>query len=70
MQYQKDAEILDLKRRAKSDYRDCANAIGIAPTLCSQRVLGFIRWQGNERERLRRFLVAQITEHEQVAPVK
>lgn len=60
MQYEKDAEILELKRRAKADYRQCGNELGLHPSACSQRCLGFIRWQLGERERLRKFLMQRI----------
>lgn len=60
MQYEKDLEILALKKQARADYRDCANALGTSPTLVSQRCLGFTNWQPGERQRLYRFLQQRV----------
>ncbi len=64
--FEKDAEILILKRKAGVNYRDCGNELSLHPSAASQRCLGFIRWQIGERERLKRFLLTRITELERV----
>lgn len=56
MQYEKDYEVLDLKRQAKADYRECGNELHLHPSACSQRCLGFINWQPGERARLIKYL--------------
>jgi len=70
MQYDKDHEILDLKRQAKVDYRQCGNELGLHPSACSQRCLGFIRWQSGERERLRKFLLSRIAVQQEAEEVQ
>ena len=70
MQYDKDHEALELKRRARADYRQCGNAIGIHPSLCSQRCLGFIRWQPGERERLVKYLQGRIATMQEAEEVQ
>jgi hypothetical protein len=62
--FEKDDEILDLKHLTRIDYRQIANELGMHPSAATQRCLGFIRWQSGERERLKRFLLARIAEHE------
>jgi hypothetical protein len=67
MIYQKDAEVLRLKKLAGADYRIVGNIIGVHPSAASQRCLGFSRWQDGERRRLIAELNQMITEREQVA---
>jgi hypothetical protein len=63
--FEPDKEILLLKKQAGVNYRDCGNALGMHPNTITQRVCGFIRWQSGERERLVKYLQAQIAEREQ-----
>lgn len=66
MTYQKDEEVLALKRKAEADYRDLANVLGLSPSASTQRVLGFTRWRIGERERVIRFLKGRIAARESV----
>jgi len=63
--FQKDAEILDLKRQARVDYREVANELRIHPSAATQRCLGYCYWQPGERGRLINFLRQKIAEREQ-----
>jgi cyanate lyase len=49
MIFEKDKEILDLKRKAGVDYRDLANVLGISPNAVTRRVLGFQSMSAKER---------------------
>lgn len=62
--YAKDAEVLELKRRAGADYRDLANILGKSPARASQLVLGFGYWQPGQRERVIRYLREQIEQRQ------
>lgn len=68
--YQKDHEIIELKRQAGLNYRDCANAIGIHPNGVTQRCCGFSNWQPGERERLLKFLRDRIDNHTEKHPTE
>jgi len=60
MAYEKDDEILELKRKAGVDYRDLANALGISPNAVTRRVLGFQTLSGKERITIIGFLQKKI----------
>lgn len=56
MVFQKDEEILELKRKAGVDYRDLANVLGVSPNSVTRRVLGFQVMTANDRLTLIKFL--------------
>ena len=60
MMNEKDRDVLELKFHAEADYREIGNAIRVSSSAASGRVLGFIRWQPGERERVIRFLQQRI----------
>jgi len=67
MVFQRDLEIIELKRMACADYRDIGNELGISPNLAAQRANGFARWLPGEREKALAFLQERISEQRATA---
>jgi cyanate lyase len=63
MIFEKDKEILELKRMAGVDYRDLANVLGISPNAVTRRVLGFQSMSAKERGTLIAYLQGKAREN-------
>lgn len=60
--FERDCEMLNLKRQAGVDYRFCGSILSLSPNTVAQRFGGYIHWQFGEREKLRRALLQRIKE--------